>query len=205
MTVRVVTPPTVEPITLEEAKEHLRFDTSLGTYQDGLISALITAMRQYAENSTRRALVQQTLEYSCDYFPHEFVLPNPNLLLVDHVRYLDYNGTLQTVDPSIYQVDYSSVPGRIKPSYGEVWPTLVRSESYNPVRVQYLAGYAAVGSPSDAAALRAGVPEVVKQWMKIRLANYHALPQSVVVGTIVSNMPRDFCDGLLDSVCVGIF
>lgn len=205
MTVRVVTPPTVEPVTLAEAKEHLRFDTSLGSYQDALISALITAVRIYAENYTRRALVQQTLEYTCDEFPEEFVLPMPNLLAVDHIKYVDYDGALQSLASSVYQVDYNSVPGRIKLAYNQTWPSLVRCTDYNAVRVQYLAGYAAVGSPTDDDALRAGVPEVVKQWMKIRLANYHALPQSIITGTIVSAMPRDFCDALLDSVCVGIF
>jgi len=205
MTVRVVVQPVVEPISLDEAKEHLRFDSSLGTYQDALISGIISAVRIYAENYTRRALIQQTMEYTCEYFPDEFVLPYPNLLSVESLKYKDSDGVLQTLGADQYQVDYNSVPGRIKPAYGETWPTLTRLGDYNSVQVRYIAGYAAVGSPTDAAALRAGVPEVVKQWMKIRLSNYHALPSSIVVGTISSSLPRDFCDALLDSICVSIF
>jgi uncharacterized phiE125 gp8 family phage protein len=205
MTVRVITPPACEPLSLAEAKEHLRLDDSLGSYQDALIGALITTCREYAENYTRRAFIQQTLEYSTDCFSYELELPRPNLLSLESIKYVDLDGTLQTVDASLYQVDAARAPARVKPAYLQSWPALVRSSDYNAVRVRYVAGYAPVGSPVDDAALRAGVPEVVKQWMKIQLANYHMNPTDIITGTISSKLDRTFHDALLDSIVVRLF
>jgi ribulose 1,5-bisphosphate synthetase/thiazole synthase len=81
----------------------------------------------------------------------------------------------------------------------------VRSSDYNAVRVRYVAGYSPVGSPVDDDALRAGVPEVVKQWMKIQLAGYHMNPSDIITGTISSRLDRTFHDALLDSIVVRLF
>ena len=201
MTVRVITAPAVEPITLAEAKEHLRFDDACGVAQDALISGLIRVVRNYAENYTRRAFVQQTLEYTTHCFTHEMVLPRPPLISIESVKYIDTDGVLQTVDSSVYQIDSYRAPGLIKPAWLQYWPIVTRND-YNAVRIRYVAGYAPVGSPTDYAS---GVPEVIKQWMKIRLANYHSFASDIVVGTIVANLQRDFCDALLDGICVDLF
>lgn len=51
--------PAFEPVTLAEMKLHLRTYAS-DTSEDALISSLITAAREWAENFTGRALVDQT-------------------------------------------------------------------------------------------------------------------------------------------------
>jgi uncharacterized phiE125 gp8 family phage protein len=56
----------VEPITLNEAKAHLRV---FGTDDDGYITSLIAAARQSAESLTDRALLPQTWELALDEFP----------------------------------------------------------------------------------------------------------------------------------------
>lgn len=55
---RVLTPPAVEPITVEEAASYLRVDFP---DDDGVIANLIAAARMYAENVMHRALATQTL------------------------------------------------------------------------------------------------------------------------------------------------
>lgn len=193
--VRVVTEPTVEPITLTDAKLHLRED---GTGQDDLISAIIKVARQYAEAYTGRAFVERTLELSLDAFPAsgEILLPRPPLLLVESVKYTDEDGAEQTVSDALYQVDPYSTPGRLKPVYGETWPT-VKGDTYNAVRVRYTAGYAEIGSPSGGD-LTNGIPEPIKQWMRVRVAQHYEHREAVIAGTIVAPLPKDFVDGLLD-------
>jgi len=70
----VETAPAVEPVTLTEAKQHLRVDID---DDDTYIEALIVAARQYAEEYLDRALISQQLAMRMDTFPYEFELPRP--------------------------------------------------------------------------------------------------------------------------------
>lgn len=79
---RLVTPPAIEPITLEEAKLHLRVD---GTEENSLISALITAARQKAEEYTRRAFITQTWELALDSASGKVYLPRPPVQTIDEI------------------------------------------------------------------------------------------------------------------------
>src|SRR5882762_10579324 len=58
--------PTVEPITLTDAKLQVRQSE---TFDDALIQALISAARQFAETVTRRAFMAQRWTYLLDQFP----------------------------------------------------------------------------------------------------------------------------------------
>jgi len=63
---KLVTPPAVEPVTLDEAKAHLRLDSN---EDDTYVSALIAAARERVELFLRRALITQTFEFTLDGFP----------------------------------------------------------------------------------------------------------------------------------------
>jgi len=56
---RLITPPVGEPLTLAEAKAHLRLDAAL---DDAYVQALITAARQYTEEVCWRGILAQTWE-----------------------------------------------------------------------------------------------------------------------------------------------
>lgn len=201
MTLRVVTAPAVQPVSLSEMKEHLRIDT---TDEDVLIEALIEAAASYAENYTQRALVGQELELLLPCFPEDSIirLPRPPLASVEWIKYIDLDGQLQTVDPATYQIDAYSEPAEIKPEYLSWWPSDVRTYDFNPVQIRYIAGYAPIGSPLGDTA--AGVPQGVKQWMKVRVAQLFEHREAIITGTIVAQIPRDFVDGLLDPFVIGL-
>ncbi len=203
MTLRVVTAPAAEPLTLAEAKLHLRVDHTL---DDDLITALITVAREYAENYTRRAFIQQTLEYTTHCFPAGgvFELPRPPLQSVTSIKYIDVDGVLQTVDAADYQVDTYREPGLVKPAYLESWPIVVRSD-FNAVQIRYVAGYSPSGSPASDLDYAANVPTALKHWMKVRIANMYEFREAMVVGTIVAQLHRDFVDGLLDALIVDLY
>lgn len=56
---KVVTPPTVEPITLADAKSYLRIDF---TDEDNDVTRIITRARSYVETITHRALAPQSIQ-----------------------------------------------------------------------------------------------------------------------------------------------
>lgn len=188
MALKLITPPTAEPVSLQEAKLHLRLiadpaDTSVHP-DDDLIRSLIVAARQGAEHLTGRALMPQTWELALDSFEDEIRPPNPPLVSVTSVKYTDTAGAEQTLDPSAYKVDDYSEPARLVPAYGTTWPAM-RSEP-NAVRVRYTAGY------QDAAA----VPAQVRSWILLRVGTLYEHREDVAAGITVGETP--FVGGLLD-------
>lgn len=71
MPVRLLTPPASEPVTLAEAKAHLRLDT---VDDDTYVNTLILVARQYVEQACWRGLVTQTWELVLDGFGGEDTL-----------------------------------------------------------------------------------------------------------------------------------
>jgi uncharacterized phiE125 gp8 family phage protein len=192
--------PSVEPVTLAEAKLHCKVD---GTDDDALITALIVAARQQAEHRTGRALVTQQWELTQSVFPlalyayriaqndpRRIELPKPILQSVQSVKYLDDNGVQQTLANTEYQVVTSELVGYVQPAYGKSWPSCrVQPDS---VVIAYTCGY------GDAAA----VPISIKSWIKMAVATMYAQREAIITGTIVAEVPRDFFAGLLDPFLV---
>lgn len=199
MTVRTITEPSVEPVTVAEAKEWLRIESGDTTAaQDALLALLVKAMRAYAENLTGRAFVQRTLELTLPEFPcGEIELPFPPLVSVTHVKYTDIGGELQTVDAVDYEVDAYGEPGRVQPAWLSSWPAT--RGVFNAVQVRYVAGYAPTGSPTDDAE---NVPAAVKLWMHARLATLWR-DREQLIGANRQAIPRAFADGLLDALVLG--
>lgn len=87
-TLIVVTPPACEPVSLSEAKAHLRVD---GGDEDAYIGSLITVARERLEQETRRAFIRQRVRttiqgVSCASAPVE--LPRPRVM--DDAIVLEY-------------------------------------------------------------------------------------------------------------------
>lgn len=138
MPTRLITAPLEEPVTLAQAKAHLRKTTS---EEDAQIMAKIFAAREHAETFTRRALVTQTWELLLDRFPsgREIELPFPPLQSVTSVKYLDTNAAEQTFAAASYHVDAASTPGRVVLASTASWPST--AERPNAVTVRFVAGY----------------------------------------------------------------
>ena len=167
---RVIVAPAVEPITLAEAKQHLRVST---TDQDTLITALIQAAREYVELYCGRSLITQTREQTDDSFydaawHHAQRLYYGPVQSITSIQYVDMNGDLQTVDTSIYTYNLVSDPATFYAAYGKFWP--VPRFQKDAVIITYVAGYAGTGSPLD---LRGGVPEMIKTAIKMLVGHYY--------------------------------
>lgn len=183
MGLSITTAAAEEPLTLAEAKAHLRVDSS---DEDTLISSLIVAARQYAETYTRRTLVSTEYAYTLDAFPSTgaIVLPEPPLVSVASVTYIDTNGDSQTWSSSLYTVKTDTMLGTIRPSYNEDFPST--RDQADAVTVNFTAGYA------DAAS----VPESLKSAMKLVIGHLYENREQFVIGQAINANPS--ADMLLD-------
>ncbi len=200
MPMQLITPPAAEPVSLAEAKLHLRVDFD---EDDALIQALISAARQAAEMLTQRQLVTASWRMVLDSFPscglmgvpagqtftlpgHAILIPKSPLQSVLEIRYLDMAGVSQVMPSAHYTVDKACEPARITPVFGQIWP--VALPQIGAVSVTFDAGY---GSAAD-------VPEGLKSWIKLRLGSLYAHREEVASMARGRIDPLPFVDGLLD-------
>lgn len=128
-----VTAPTTLPVSVTEAKEHLRLtDPTENTY----VSMLISAATDHAQSFLSRALAPATYELVLDEFPADCIaIPLPPLVSIESVTYIDADGATQTLAVDDYETD--TVNGRVVPA--DAWPTT--KDTHNAVRIRFIAGY----------------------------------------------------------------
>lgn len=183
MGLTLTTAPAAEPVSLAEAKAHLRLDAS---DEDTLVTALIVAARRQAEARTGRVFITQRWKLTADSFPEDsFDLPNPPLSSVVSLTYLDADGARQTLASTEYQVVTDELVGRVLPTYGKVWPAC--REVAGSIELTFEAGYGAA----------AAVPQDLKAWILLAIGTLHKERTAVPDGQR-AELPRDFVDGLLD-------
>ena len=183
MGLKVITAPTVEPVTLATAKLHARVEID---DDDDLIESYISAARQRAEHLTERALAPATFCLYLDAFPADGIqIPRPPINAITSVQYVDGAGDLQTVDSADYALDDAQEPAWVLPAYGYTWPTTL--DVANAVRVTFTAGYTADACPAQIKAYILAVVAAMYAQREI-LAQADRVPKSV-----------QFLDGLLDA------
>lgn len=162
---KLVTGPSVEPVTVEEVKALARIQH---TADDSVIEGLIPAARIQAEHLMRRQLVNATWRLTLDWFPSwEIKFPRPPLASITSIKYDDVDGNEQTltVDDD-YRVLTDDEPGRVEPSYDAgLWP--VTFDRAGAVRIVYVAGYGATAAsvPAD---IRHAIKWLVCWWLETR-------------------------------------
>ncbi len=156
----LVTAPTAEPITLDDAKAHCRVDAA---DDDELIAAEITAARSRCEAFLNQSLVATVWDYGIDGgFPAVIRLPiGP---LVDpgtvSVSYVDDAGATQTLSPALYQASKGET-GILRPAYGQTWPST--RQVMDAVTVRFTAG---VTDPS-------AIPPAILQAIRLMVADFY--------------------------------
>lgn len=186
MSLYVIEEPTDDPITLDEAKEHLRVTVDS---EDNLILGLIKAATIAIENEIDRRFITQTLEYVRDEFerprylgstsltgtkPLEIpVAPIQSILTVSYAydasttAYL-YDTVGSPTTTSELVADLRSVPPRLMPISGGVWPTPLAQG--NSIAVRFVAGYGDSGE---------SVPYALKQAILLLIGHWYENRSSV--------------------------
>ena len=126
------------PVSLDEAREHVRPDSDGA--DDVLIQRCIDAAVFQAETVTRSALSRRVYIATASHFPaHCFSLRYPPLVSVDKIIILK-DGEDVTLDSSTYIVNTAASPGLIQPAPGLRWPS-VDSGLFSALSIEYTAGY----------------------------------------------------------------
>lgn len=187
MKTRIVVPPSVEPVALDEAKLHARVDSDL-TDGDSVLETLIQSAREQIEGATDRAFITRTIETT---FPRPFERPDLRIPVAPVASVLsvvgvDVDGVETPLDGSEWIAE-TGTPGVVRPRGS--W------FGWQAVKVTCEAGY---GTASDVPAkAKLAILMLVVLWHEHRLPvgprSLGELPftvQSLVAGLRWGNHPR---------------
>ena len=171
------TNPAVEPVSLNEAKDHLRVDEAT---EDDLISRLISVSREHLEDYCNRGLITQTWELTQDGFDDDglILLPRPPVQSVTEIQYVDTDQVTQTLAADQYVLDSISEPGVIRAAHNVEWPSI--SDDSGSVKITYVVGY------GDAAS---DVPTPLKQAMLLLIGHWYEHRETVSEGVWMRQVP----------------
>jgi uncharacterized phiE125 gp8 family phage protein len=176
-----VTEPVVEPVSLAEAKLHMRVEID---DDDTLIAGLITAAREHLESTSRPqlAMVTQTWRYVADAWPASDTLelrPYP-LQSVTSIKHTSDAGVEATLASSNYVVDTFGNPGRVRLKASASWPSTTLA-ALNGLVVEFVAGYG--NTPAD-------LPRRLRQSVLLLVAHWYENREPVVVsGAMPKELP----------------
>lgn len=164
MATTLIAAPTVEPITLAEAKAHMRIDH---TAEDTVISDMITAARQALEDTSGLALITQSWREMLDAWPtsgHGNIvdLPKRPVQSITSVKITSLDGTQATLPTTAYELISAGGLARLVKTPTAIWPAPGRVAG--GIQIDYVAGY------GDAAA---NVPRALRQALLMVIAHVY--------------------------------
>lgn len=163
---KVTTQPAAEPISLQEAKLHLKVDN---TADDNLITALIIAARQYLERYCNSVFVTQTITEVWPSFykrNHFSVAPVQSLTSFEYKP--DGSNTYTTTPANLYGLYTFGKPAFVYKDDDSTYPTT--EDVPDAVKAVYIAGY---GSAAD-------VPAPIKAAMLLVIGDLYENRQDTV-------------------------
>jgi uncharacterized phiE125 gp8 family phage protein len=168
MPLKLITPPSIYPITEDEAQEHLRMSDDELIAQPNLMGRLIAGAVQFAEEYTWRSLITQTWDYYLDTWPDEryIRLPKPPLQSVTGVFYTP----LDDAEEEFTDVfdDIVSEPGRIVLDYAESWPSDTL-EPANGIRIRFVCGFGDDAEDVPASIVQAMLLHMTQQYTGVNM------------------------------------
>ena len=145
---------TIEPVSLAEAKAWLNIDYD---DQNDVITSIIKAARLKIEKRCGISIAMKQYAAKISHFADQIELPNPPVISVDSIKYLDEDDVEQTVDPAEYEFVQDDYVPYVFPL--DEWPDDVKDRP-DAVRITFTTGIDIEDSPPDE------VPEDLKQAMR---------------------------------------
>jgi len=164
-TYKQLTEPVEEPVTLAEAKAHLRVDLD---EENGLISSFIVVAREQCELEARRSFVKRSMRYMCHSWPTDLgkTLPQRPVVSITHVKVYDWEDAATAIASSNYRLTDDD---RVRFTSDFSWP--VRARLADGYEVEYIAGY------GDASA----VPQRYKQAILLLVGHFYENREAVTL------------------------
>lgn len=156
--------PAVEPVTLAEAKLHLRVDHN---DEDALIASLISAAREHAEQWTQTVIAERAVTVTFDAFPTDGEALELGVWPVKSVSSIQAEiipSVYQTLPAGMYSLDIYAKPAAVRDTMG--WPASTGRS--NSVVVNVVAG------PAEA-------PKSVKQAILLLVGHWYDNREAVHV------------------------
>lgn len=205
-TSKLVTGPTVWPVSADELGAHLRLNQSGGSYpEEAYLLELVKGATEFAETETGLIMLEQTWEYSLDQvplssdglgwwdgvregaitqeYPRTIELPKGPLLSITSINSYDDADAATLFSADSYYADTSSRPGRVALRNGAVWPNGVRA--VNGLVIRYKAGFGTVAS---------NVPFQLRQAIKVIAAHWYENREAMTMDLGAANVPGSAWD-----------
>ena len=174
---QITVQPAEEPITLVEAKAHLRVDFA---DEDGYINTLIVTGRKFCEQYTNRVFITQTWRQNLDWFPNVIKLKVNPIVSLTSLKYIDTTENQVTITDNAdnFQKDFLSDVGSIHEGLVNAFPSV--GNTINPIEIITVCGYGAA----------ADVPDDIKHAIKLMVSHLYENRDSVnvVVGGLTQQI-----------------
>lgn len=163
MSLRLITPPDSDPVSLDEAKAFLGITNNTN---DAVISALISAATIQCQGLVQRAFVSQVQEWVITDWCPVLRLPIAPVAPsgIASIKYVDLSEAQQTLDPSQYVAWQAGKTVAIQPVLGTVWPFISIKPAPEPIVIRFTVGDAV-----------ADVPENVKTAIKFAVRSLYTM------------------------------
>ena len=178
MALVLTSPPALEPVSVGEAKDHLRIDHS---DEDALISSLILTSRLHIEAALSIALVNQTWTWKFDAWPNSgatVALPLRPVSAINSITVLDQDGAPTILDPGDYELDGNEVPPRLIRLTTQ-W--LKPGKSHAGIEISLTAGFGATAGD---------VPQPVRHALLLLVAHWYEHRDPIEIGSEKMAIPK---------------
>lgn len=155
------TPPLIEPVSLDEAKQYLKIDTNA---EDDLISRLIVTARQHVETLSDLILIEQIWRVYFNNWPSnaQLTLPVMPISTITSLKTYNQEDVASEIDAVHYYGDSISTPPQLilRPSRSWIKP----ARPVNGIEVEVVAGFGPMASD---------VPEPLRQAILLLVAHWY--------------------------------